>query len=138
VNSELIESVARAMDPLAWVEYGDRNHREITLIHARKAIPAVIEALAEEASGGPEALDMYDPGVFNAGSFIADWLRSHLADDHEPDVEGYTFLGRGRMHDNMPVYQKDSDSSLWIKTEGEMIPYSMTFDYTHGLGRVKG
>jgi hypothetical protein len=117
----------------------DRSSDSTWSLDAISAVKrAVIEALAEEASGGPEALDMYDPGVFNAGSFIADWLRSHLADDHEPDVEGYTFLGRGRMHDNMPVYQKDSDSSLWIKTEGEMIPYSMTFDYTHGLGRVKG
>jgi hypothetical protein len=137
VNSELIESVARAMDPLAWVEYGDRNHREITLIHARKAIPAVIEALAEEA-------DVMAKGNYYYFGYddVPGWIRSHLPDETEPapypDIEGYTFLGRGRMHDNMPVYQKDSDSSLWIKTEGEMIPYSMTFDYTHGLGRIKG
>ena len=61
------ENSARFDMEFALTEYGDYSHYR-----------AAIEALAEEAASEPGELDMYDPGVFNAGTFMADWLRSHL------------------------------------------------------------
>ena len=77
MSDDLIERVARKMDPLAWVEYGDRNHRAITLIHAEKAIPAVIEALIARADD--------EFGLDPDTEQMADWLRSQLDAEPEPD-----------------------------------------------------
>lgn len=50
---EAVEAVARAIDPLAWLHYGDRRHRDLTLTQAENAIAAY---LAHKQQHAPDTL----------------------------------------------------------------------------------
>jgi hypothetical protein len=66
-----VEAVARAIDPLAWTDYGDRKQRQWTLDRAKEVIPVVTEALAQEADSASLA-HVVNPLI----PPISDWLRS--------------------------------------------------------------
>lgn len=57
------------------------------------------------------------------------------AEELPPNLDGYIYLGRN-VEDNLPVYQKVADSSLWIRAGETWVPFSITHDHTSGLGRV--
>ncbi len=46
--TDLRETVARAIDPLAWMHYGDRRHRDLTLTQADAAIAAARPVIERE------------------------------------------------------------------------------------------
>lgn len=86
---------------------------------------AIIEGLAEEA----EKTQYPDP-------YLPIWIRSHVPTIDPRNLDGYTYLGQNA-EDDLPVYQKDADSSLWIRAGEAWVPFSITHDHTDGLGRMK-